>query len=66
MLADLAEYLVLARSGLRVETSTGPLWSTDEISLRVVARVGGQPQAGPVTSYDGSFTTSAFVALETR
>lgn len=54
VLADLSEYLIAMRPALRVEMSTGPLWNTNEISLRVVARLGGQPSLSAPQVIDGA------------
>jgi HK97 family phage major capsid protein len=67
VLADLSQYLVPARNSLRVEQSVASGWSTDEVGLRVIMRLGGQPlPEAPAKLADGANTTSPFVALAAR
>jgi len=64
---DLSKYLIGLRREARLQTSVHSGWSTDEIGVRMVLRLGGQPEwKAPIKLRDGTNTVSAFVALETR
>jgi len=67
VLADLSKYLIGLRREARLETSIHAGWQTDELGVRMVIRVGGQPEwSAPIKLRDGTNTVSAFVALESR
>jgi HK97 family phage major capsid protein len=67
ILADLSKYLIGLRRDARLVTSIHAGWQTDETGVRMVLRLGGQPEwKAPVKLRDGTNTVSAFVALETR
>lgn len=66
-LADLMEYLVAEKGQIRVDVSEHVNFTSDEICMRFVFRVGGQPLTRKVlTPYKGANTLSPYVALATR
>lgn len=67
LLADLSQYLLLEKGELRVDMSEHVNFASDEIAMRFVFRVGGQPLwTSAVTPFKGTNTLSPFVALATR
>lgn len=68
VLADLSQYLLGTRGGMKTAMSIHVRFLTDEQTLRFTLRVGGSPWwNAPMTPYKGTAdTTSPFVALATR
>jgi HK97 family phage major capsid protein len=67
ILADLSQYAIGLREGLRIEKSNAPGFTTDESTWRTVARVDGQGTWDkPLTLKDGSTTVAPFVVLAAR
>ena len=67
MLGDFSKYLVGLRREARLETSIHSGWQTDEMGVRMILRLAGQPEwISAVKPRDGTNTVSCFVALETR
>jgi len=67
ILADLSQYAIGLREGLRIEKSNAPGFTTDESTWRTVARVDGQGLWDkPLTLKDGSTTVAPFVVLASR
>jgi HK97 family phage major capsid protein len=67
MLADLSQYLVINKGGLRADQSMHVKFETDEMAFRFVLRTNGQPMWDqPLTPYKGADTLSPFVALDAR
>lgn len=67
MLADLSQYVVGLRSGMRFDTSIHPGFTTDELYARLIERHCGQPLWDKsLTLEDGSTTVSPFVVLGER
>lgn len=53
--------------GVRTDTSIHVYFDTDEVALRFIMRVGGQPWfKSPIASREGTFERSAFVTLADR
>jgi HK97 family phage major capsid protein len=67
ILADLSQYAIGLREGLRIEKSNAPGFTTDESTWRTVARVDGQGLWDkPLTLKDGVTTVAPFVVLASR
>jgi HK97 family phage major capsid protein len=67
ILADLSQYAIGLREGLRIEKSNAVGFTTDESTWRTVARVDGQGLWDkPLTLKDGSTTVAPFVVLASR
>lgn len=67
MLADLSQYLLIDKGGVKADMSIHVQFLTDQTAFRWVYRVDGQPiWASPLTPYKGSATLSPFVALASR
>lgn len=67
VLADLGQYVLIDKGGVKAETSMHVRFLYDEQCLRFVYRVNGAPLwETPLTPYKGSNTVSPFVALATR
>jgi HK97 family phage major capsid protein len=67
ILADLSEYILIDKGGVREDVSIHVQFLADELAYRFIYRYDGAPMAAaPVTSYKGSVSQSAFVALATR
>jgi len=67
ILADLGEYLVIEKGGIESASSIHVRFIYDETAFRFVYRIDGQPAwNAALTPYQGSNTTSPFVALATR
>jgi len=67
ILADLSEYILIDKGGVREDVSIHVQFLADEMAYRFIYRYDGAPMAAaPVTSYKGSVSQSAFVALATR
>jgi len=65
--ADLSQYVVGLRQGMRFDTSIHPGFITDEIYARLIERHDGQPLWDKaLTLEDGSTTVSPFVTLAAR
>lgn len=67
MLADLSQYLLIEKDGMRTDTSMHVRFLNDEQTFRFVMRVNGMPiWQSAITPYKGSNTLSPYVALATR
>lgn len=67
ILADLSQYVVGLKSGLRFDQSIHVHFATDELLARLIERHDGQPLwDSALTLEDGSTTVSPFVTLEER
>ena len=67
ILADLSQYVIGLRQGMRFDLSIHPHFKTDELAARLIERHDGQPLwDGPLTLEDGSTTVSPFVVLGER
>jgi len=67
MLVDLQRYLLSTRGNLRVDSSIHVPFVYDEMAIRFIYRVDGQPDfATAKTPYKGTDTQSPFVTLATR
>lgn len=67
ILADLSEYLLIEKGGLKTDSSIHVRFVNDETAFRFVVRNNGQPKWRlPLTPAKGSATTSPFVSLDTR
>jgi HK97 family phage major capsid protein len=64
---DLSKYVVALRREARLESSIHAKFDTDQLAVRMVLRVDGQPEwPAPRKLRDGVSTMSAFVCLEAR
>lgn len=67
MLVDLTEYLTIDKGGIQSAESMHVRFIYDEMCFRMVYRIDGQPAwRTPVTSANGAFTKSPFIALGAR
>ncbi len=67
LLLDLMQYLLLEKGELRVDISEHVNFTSDQIAMRFVLRVGGQPLwYSAVTPFKGSATKSPYIGLATR
>jgi HK97 family phage major capsid protein len=67
ILADFSQYVIAEKGGIEAASSIHVRFLTDETTYRFVLRMDGQPWwQGVLTNYEGSGTTSPFIALETR
>ena len=68
ILADLSQYLLIEKGGIKTASSIHVQFLTDETAFRFVYRVNGQPVwNSALTPFKGtSNTLSPFVALATR
>jgi HK97 family phage major capsid protein len=67
VLADLNQYITIAKGGIAQAQSIHVEFLTDQLALRFVMRVDGSTwENSPVTPFHGSNTQSSFVALATR
>jgi len=65
LLADFSQYLIGVRRPMRFEVSIHELFSSDEVSGRLITRLTGLPLWDePLTLLDGSTTVSPFVLLD--
>ncbi len=65
--ADLSQYCIGLRQGMRFDLSPHVHFSTDELSARLIERHDGQPLwSEPLTLEDGVTTVSPFVVLAAR
>jgi HK97 family phage major capsid protein len=66
LLADLKQYKLITKGGVRSESSIHVQFLTDEMTYRFIYRCDGAPMwKSPVTPFKGSNTVSPFVALST-
>lgn len=66
-LADLSQYTIVDKGGVRAETSMHVAFLTDQMVFRITYRVDGKPMWHSVlTPFKGSATKSPFIALATR
>ncbi|MFA6204288.1 MAG: phage major capsid protein [Gallionella sp.] len=64
VLADLNQYKLITKGGVRAESSIHVQFTTDEMTYRFIYRCDGHPLwASAVTPFHGSNTVSPFVAL---
>jgi hypothetical protein len=67
IVCDFSRYVVAMRESLRTDVSIHVKFLTDEVALRFIMRVNGQPiDRTPVTRLNDSTTLSAFVSLQAR
>jgi HK97 family phage major capsid protein len=67
ILCDPSKYLVALRREARLESSIHVKFDADQLAVRMVLRLDGQPDQGAAMKLrDGTNTVSAFVALEAR
>ena len=67
ILADLSQYIIGIRKGMRVETTQHLYFTTDEMAVRLIERHDGQPLWNSyLILEDGSTTVSPFVTLDER
>jgi len=67
VLADYSAYLLATKGGIQQASSIHIAFLTDELALRFILRIDGQPQrTAPLTPAHGSNTLSEFVVLQTR
>jgi HK97 family phage major capsid protein len=67
VLADMTQYVLAQRAGMRADTSIHVAFLTGEQAFRFMLRLDGQPSwKKPLTPYQGSITKSPFVCLQTR
>jgi HK97 family phage major capsid protein len=67
LLLDMMQYLLLEKGELRVDISEHVNFTSDQIAMRFVLRVGGQPLwYSAVTPFKGSATKSPYIGLATR
>lgn len=66
MLADLSQYAIAIKAGIRIESSIHHLFTSDQSTFRAVVRFDGQPiQNSEITLADSSTTVSPFIQLGT-
>lgn len=66
-LADMKQMLTISKGGVMQAVSMHVEFLTDQMALRFVMRVGGQPwEIAPITPFKGSNTQSNFVTIATR
>jgi HK97 family phage major capsid protein len=67
VLADLSQYALVQKEGMRVAQSEHVLFASDQVVFRFTMEVGGQSKYNePITPKKGSGTLSPFVTLATR
>lgn len=67
VLADMSQYLLIQKGGLKTDVSIHFKYDTDQTTLRFVTRVNGQPLwRSPLTPKNGSNTVAPFVTLASR
>ena len=67
ILADMSQYLLIEKGGIKTASSIHVQFTTDETAFRFVYRVNGQPiWNSALTPFKGSNTQSPFVVLATR
>jgi HK97 family phage major capsid protein len=67
ILADMDQYLIGERSGIRADSSIHVQFLTGQTAFRWMARNDGRTkQKAPVTPYKGTVALSSFVALQSR
>jgi hypothetical protein len=67
ILADLSEYILVDKGGVKEDVSISVRFLYDEMAYRFVYRYDAAPMAAaPTTSFKGSVSQSAFVALASR
>ena len=67
ILADMSQYLMARKGGIKADTSIHVKFTTDEQAFRFIMRVDGQPAwSTAVTPYKGSNTLSPFITLAAR
>jgi HK97 family phage major capsid protein len=67
VLADLSQYLLIDKQGMRADSSIHVKFTTDEMTFRFIYRVDGQPiWNSALTPFQGSNTLSPFITLATR
>lgn len=67
MLANLGEYAVLTKGGLKTDASMHVRFIYDEMAYRFIVRINGKPKwRTSLTPYKGSASRSPFIALNTR
>lgn len=67
VLADMSQYVVITKGGLKAASSIHVSFTTDETAFRFILRIDGQPLwHSALTPYKGSNTLSPFVALASR
>ena len=67
VLADMKQMITISKGGMMQAVSMHVEFLTDQLALRFVMRVGGQPwEISPITPYNGTNTQSSFVGLATR
>lgn len=67
ILADMSQYYLARKGGIRADTSIHVKFTTDEQAFRFIMRVDGQPAwSSAITPFKGSNTLSPFVTLEAR
>ncbi len=69
ILANMKEYVLIEKGGLKFDQSIHVQFLTDEVAFRFIVRNNGQPRwKSSVTPYkaDTSFKVSPFITLETR
>lgn len=66
-LADMKQMLTISKGGIAQAVSMHVEFLTDQLALRFIMRVGGQPwEIAPITPYNGTNTQSNFVTIATR
>jgi HK97 family phage major capsid protein len=67
VLADMSQYILGQKGGLRADSSMHVAFLTGEMAFRFMLRIDGQPTwKKPLTPYKGSTTLSPFVTLAAR
>lgn len=67
VLANMSDYLLVQKGGLRTAVSAHVRFLTDESLFRFSVRFNGQPKtSGPITPFTGSLTRHPYVALAAR
>lgn len=67
VLADMSEYLLIEKGGVRGDVSIHVQFLTDQEAYRWIMRLDGQPMwQTPLTPFKGTATLSPFVALDSR
>lgn len=67
VLADMSQYLLATRSGIRADSSIHVAFITGEMAFRFMLRADGQPMwKKPLTPKNGTNTLSPFVVLQSR
>lgn len=67
ILADMRQMLTISKGGIMQAVSMHVEFLTDQLALRFIMRVGGQPwEIAPITPYNGTNTQSNFITVATR